>query len=97
MAASLENVHLQERLANDEPRDEGGVSTKINSGIRGEQVETAEEDENGDITKHKTKRGLAFLRRKWEVHEILTTSGLFFEVFGFVSIIFSSANEVLGR
>ena len=33
------------------------------------------------------KRGLAFLRRKWTVPEILTTCALFFEVFGWVRII----------
>ena len=32
-------------------------------------------------------RGLAFLRRKWTVPEILTTCALFFEVFGWVRII----------
>ena len=97
MAASSKNVHLQENLANDEPRDDNLALTKISSEVRGEQVETAEEDGNGDTERHKIKRGLAFLRRKWTVHEILTTSGLFFEVFGFVSIILPPANEVVRR
>ena len=88
MAASSENVHLQENLANDEPRDDNRALTKISSEVRGEQVETAEEDGNSDTKRHKTRRGLAFLRRKWTVHEILTTSGLFFEVLGFVSLSF---------
>ncbi len=37
--------------------------------------------------KEKSERGCGFLRRKWTVTEILTTSALYFEVFGFVSIL----------
>ena len=33
------------------------------------------------------KRGLAFLKRKWTIPEILTTCALFFEVFGWVRIV----------
>ena len=33
------------------------------------------------------KRGLAFLKKKWTIPEILTTCALFFEVFGWVRIV----------
>ena len=69
--------------------DDDRVSIKINSEVNDEPVETVEVGDNGDIRRHKTRRGLAFLRRTWTVHEILT-SGLFFEVFGFVSTFFHS-------
>ncbi len=35
--------------------------------------------------KEKSERGCGFLRRKWTITEILTTSALYFEVFGWVS------------
>ena len=60
MAASSENVHLQENLANDEPRDDNRALTKIGSEVRDEQVETAEEDGNGDTKRHKKREDWRF-------------------------------------
>ena len=45
---------------------------------------------NGELVTPKKQgksRGLAFLKRKWTVPEVLTTCALFFEVFGWVRIL----------
>ena len=52
MAVSLEDVHSEEHLANDEQRDDDRVSTKIHSEVNKKSVETVEESDNGDIKRH---------------------------------------------
>lgn len=80
---ATENIEIPEGTHN--PNDE------LLGNQNGPRMECVEEQE---ITreemletkgKHKTSRGLAFLRRKWSFAEKLTTYALFFEVFGYVS------------
>ena len=81
--ASVENIQLQDKRINNtrEPEESPEV----------DENESKEKGEDVTIRKPGTKRGLAFLKRKWTFPEILTTCGFMFEVFGFVSMFYWSS------
>ena len=86
-ASSQENVQLEYKRSNDKSSNHDLTKPDIDEEIQ------LQGDEDSRPEKQITKRGLAFLKRKWTVPETATTCGLMFEVFGFVSTIYRIKQE----